>query len=192
MTRELFLAYLRLIAVAPDEAARKIVALGIGSSVLWPAFALFTVLGAIIVSLHSGLVLAAGGEAMAMPPTLVAVLEAARDRPLAVAAGQGLLFLALVHVLHRVGRAFGGTGDLRGALQVIVLVQAVGACLLLAQLLGLLLLPLVASLTGLLFFVFLLWHLPGLVMGLHGFTNRLAVLGMIVLSFLAIEIGLVD
>lgn len=189
MTGETRPSYLGMILRQPVEAARQTVALGLSRQALWTAFGLVTVLNVILVTLHAHLLLALGGGGQ-LPPVVVEALLAARDQPLRLAAGQGALFLLSLHALHRVGRAFGGTGDLRGALQVMVLIIGVLSALMAAQLVATVLVPMLGLLVGIAFLVFLFWHLPGFVMGLHGFTNRFAVLIMTVVTFFAVEMVL--
>jgi hypothetical protein len=193
--------YLRLLIARPDQAAREIIALGVPVRVLWPAFWLLATLNAILLALQAHTMLAAvesavetavdtAAEPGSAPVGLIEMLTLVRDNPITVAIGQAILFYVLLQALDRVGRAMGGTGDFRGALQVIVVVLAVGAALMAGQLVGLLVLPLLATVLGLGFLIFLSWHVPGLVMGLHGFRRRFAVLAMIIFTFVIVQMGL--
>ncbi len=181
--------YLRLLIRHPDQAAHEIVALGVPMRALWIGFWLFSILSAILVALHARAILASS-DMSTFPPGFAEMLAVARDSPLGVALGQAILFFLLLQVLDRVGRAMGGQGDFRGALQIIVLVLGVSSALMAGQLLGILMIPILATVLGFGFLVFLVWHVPGLVMGLHGFQSRIAVFAMIVFSFLLIETGL--
>lgn len=180
-------ALTRQIALQPMDGARAVLALGLPAGALWSAFWLFAILSAILIFLQVSLLIAATGPA-GLPVEILQTLEAARGSPFRLAAGQALFFLIAVQALHRIGRAMGGTGDYPGALAVIVLAQAGMVALIAAQLLAMLLLPPIAAIFGLGFLVFLFWHLPSFVMALHGFANRIAVVAMIVVVFVAIQV----
>lgn len=183
------LAVGKLVALSPYEAAQRLIALDLPRAALWTAFGLVLVLTAMLLSLHAGALLA-GLEPGAVPQTVVELMMTARDNPMLLLAAQAAFLFASAHVLHRVGRAFGGGGDFSGALGVVVASQAGLAFLTGAQLLALLILPPLGALIGLAFLGFVVWHIPSFVMALHGFQNRLAVMAMILVCFIGIEIGL--
>lgn len=121
------------------------------------------------------------------------------DRPILFAGlqlgGMGLM-ACLVHVL---GRAFGGRGDWAGAVDLVILLQAVLFLFQLAQLLSLLLLPPLTAILGLASLGAALWYLTQFLVALHGFTSPgrtflglvlcLVILTLILATILALFIG---
>ncbi len=102
-------------------------------------------------------------------------------------------FLALsVVLIHRVGRAFGGTGSFPDALLIVVWLQCLTLVLQLAQLVVNVISPALAGLIGLGGFALFLWLMASFIAELHGFRSRgLVFLGMVVSAFAAgLVIGL--
>ena len=103
-------------------------------------------------------------------------------------------FLALsVVLIHRVGRAFGGTGSFPDALLIVVWLQCLTLVLQLAQLVLNILSPALAGILGLVGFVVFLWLMASFIAELHGFRSRgLVFAGMVVSAFAAgLVIGLI-
>lgn len=103
-------------------------------------------------------------------------------------------FLALsVVLIHRVGRAFGGTGSFPDALLIVVWLQCLTLVLQLVQLVVNILSPALAGIIGLGGFVLFLWLMASFIAELHGFRSRgLVFAGMVVSAFAAgLVIGLV-
>lgn len=102
-------------------------------------------------------------------------------------------FLALsVVLIHRVGRAFGGTGSFPDALLIVVWLQCLTLVLQLAQLVVNVISPALAGIIGLGGFVLFLWLMASFIAELHGFRSRgLVFAGMVVSAFAAgLVIGL--
>lgn len=102
-------------------------------------------------------------------------------------------FLALsVVLIHRVGRAFGGTGSFPDALLIVVWLQCLTLVLQLAQLVVNVISPALAGLIGLGGFALFLWLMASFIAELHSFRSRgLVFLGMVVSAFAAgLVIGL--
>ncbi len=102
-------------------------------------------------------------------------------------------FLALsVVLIHRVGRAFGGTGSFPDALLIVVWLQCLTLVLQLAQLVVNVISPALAGLIRLGGFALFLWLMASFIAELHGFRSRgLVFLGMVVSAFAAgLVIGL--
>lgn len=91
-------------------------------------------------------------------------------------------FLALsVVLIHRVGRAFGGTGSFADALLIVVWLQCLTLVLQLLQLVASVIAPPLSGVIGLAGFVLFLWLMTHFIAGLHGFRSRgLVFLGMVV------------
>jgi hypothetical protein len=96
-------------------------------------------------------------------------------------------FLALsVVLIHRVGRAFGGTGSFPDALLIVVWLQCLTLVLQLAQLVVNVISPALAGIIGLGGFVLFLWLMASFIAELHGFRSRgLVFAGMVVSAFAA-------
>jgi hypothetical protein len=96
-------------------------------------------------------------------------------------------FLALsVLLIHRVGRAFGGTGSFADALLIVVWLQCLTLVLQLIQLVTNVISPALAGLIGLVGFGVFLWLMTSFIAELHGFRSRgLVFLGMLISAFAA-------
>jgi hypothetical protein len=96
-------------------------------------------------------------------------------------------FLALsVVLIHRVGRAFGGTGSFPDALLIVVWLQCLTLVLQFAQLVLNILSPALAGILGLAGFVVFLWLMASFIAELHGFRSRgLVFVGMLLSAFAA-------
>jgi hypothetical protein len=96
-------------------------------------------------------------------------------------------FLALsVVMIHRVGRAFGGTGSFPDALLIVVWLQCLTLVLQVVQLVVNLISPALAGIIGLGGFVLFLWLMTSFIAELHGFRSRgLVFVGMVVSAFAA-------
>lgn len=96
-------------------------------------------------------------------------------------------FLALsVLLIHRVGRAFGGTGSFADALLIVVWLQCLTLVLQLIQLVTNVISPALAGLIGLVGFGVFLWLMTSFIAELHGFRSRgLVFVGMLISAFAA-------
>ncbi|WP_137112197.1 YIP1 family protein [Rhodobacter sp. SY28-1] len=96
-------------------------------------------------------------------------------------------FLALsVVLIHRVGRAFGGSGSFPDALLIVVWLQCLTLVLQLLQLVVNMISPALAGIIGLGGFVLFLWLMASFIAELHGFRSRgLVFAGMVVTAFAA-------
>lgn len=174
----------RLILRDPVEGARQLVAMDLPRQALWLAFWAAVVIDTILATVWITRFLALTREAL--PPELIAAMERSAARPLLNVPVQALYWFVLVHALHRIGAAFGGTGDFRAALHVGIACQAVNlAYLAMLIVVSVIFPPLVmpALLGGV---VYGLWIVSGLIRGLHGFGSRLPVIVVMIASFLAI------
>jgi hypothetical protein len=89
-------------------------------------------------------------------------------------------------LIHRVGRAFGGTGSFPDALLIVVWLQCLTLVLQVVQLVVNLISPALAGIIGLGGFVLFLWLMTSFIAELHGFRSRgLVFVGMVVSAFAA-------
>ena len=89
-----------------------------------------------------------------------------------------------------VGRRFGGTGELSGAVALVVWYNFVSMILVAALLGAYLLAPSLALVLGLAFCFWLVWAPVSFVAELHGFANALVVLAGLLLTMLALFLAM--
>ena len=164
----------------PRAAARAVLDLQLPRDVLVQAAAAVTALGVVLGYLAVAL------SAEAVDPVSTAILGA----PLIGAALQFATILLAGFLTWRIGRAFGGTGNLDGALTVVVWLNAVMLLIQAAQLLVLMFLPPFAGLIAVATVVWALWAFANFVTELHAFQNPLFVLGGVILSMIVLFFGL--
>jgi hypothetical protein len=168
MWRELLLDSLR----RPRAAAQRVLRLNLP---------LPTLLQAAVVVACAG-TLAVYAAARVIPPPAGADFARLAENPL-LAAVLHLGDLALIAaVITWVGRLFGGTGKIAGAIALVIWFQAIMLLLFGAMLLALATIPPLALLLGIGLFVWTLWALASLVAELHGFENLVVVFAGTVLT----------
>nr|WP_281172865.1 Yip1 family protein [Roseibacterium elongatum] len=101
----------------------------------------------------------------------------------------GFLFL-MAHAMHKIGRAFGGTGQFQEALLLVVWLQFIFNLLQLVQIGALLVIPPIAGLITILAIMLFFWLLVNFVSVLHGFTSLGMVFAVTVFSGFAILFAL--
>lgn len=156
----------------PRAAARRILGLGLAPDVLLLALAAVTAGGMVLAYVAARLT---GGGVDAIT---AAVLQA----PLVGALLQLAIMSVIVVGTARIGRLFGGTGDLTGALALVVWLNVMMFIAQIAQIAALVFLPPLAFLLALATLLWLLWAFASFVTELHGFTNPALVLGGIVVT----------
>lgn len=157
----------------PRAAARRVLDLGLPAEVL--VMALIAVTSAGMVLAYAAARLTGGVDAMTM-----AVLEA----PLMGAALQVLVMGVIVLGTSRIGRIFGGRGEDRDALALVVWLNVMMLIAQLAQIAALVILPPLAFLLAIATMIWLLWAFSSFVAEMHGFASLGAVLGGVVISML--------
>ena len=170
------IALARLTLTDPSQATRVLLAEGIPMRARTAGLLLVAVISALLVSLQVGLNpgdLDPFSAFMLASPFRAAVMQ------------WGFLALSAV-LIHRVGRAFGGTGSFADALLIVVWLQCLTLVLQVAQLVASVIAPPLAGFIGLLGFVLFLWLMTHFIAGLHGFRSRgLVFLAMIVTAVAA-------
>jgi hypothetical protein len=148
----------------------------------------------------AGLLLMAVGSALLMqlgflllPPAEDPISVFMMASPIRTAAIQWMILAASVLLVHRIGRAWGGTGSLADTLLVVVWLQVIMLAVQGAQLLALILSPPLAGLVNLAGMALFFWLFSSFIAELHGFVSRGRVfLGILATSFaLALIIVLV-
>lgn len=177
----------------PRAAAAQIIAAPVGTDVLWQALCLVAVLLAMIMS---GMIMFVLGMQSPSPEGTtsleIALLQPFASSPILLAFEQACVMALMVHMVHWVGRSFGGRGALSGAIAVVTWLQFFMICVMVGLVFGVavlsLALPPLAMLLVPAAFALIFWQVTQYICELHGFTNALAVFGMIILCFLALNV----
>lgn len=164
----------------PREGARRVLALGLPEGVLWQALVLAVALSVLLTELGQVLV------PSQTDPMMVMFLKS----PLLAAAIQAGLLVLMVHAIHFIGRGFGGTGDLAGALALTVWLQVLMVGLQVVQTVFLVVLPPVSALIGLFGIGLFFWLLSHFVTVLHGFSSVLTTFFGIVAAMVGVLFGI--
>ena len=167
----------------PRAATRSLLAEGVPLPARTAGLLLVAVLSAVLASLQLQL------SPQALDPMSAFMLAS----PFRAAVVQWAFLALSVVLIHRVGRAFGGTGSFADALLIVVWLQCLTLVLQLAQLVLNILSPALAGILGLVGFVVFLWLMASFIAELHGFRSRgLVFAGMVVSAFAAgLVIGLI-
>ncbi len=158
--------------VRPREAARKILRLNLPVEV---------VLQAAVAVICAGMVLAYLSVRLS-PGSVDPVASAIVGDPLVGALIQFFVLLVVTVLSFRVGRAFGGTGDLRQAFTLVVWLNVVLLLIQVVQVVMLVILPPLAALLAMAAIGWTLWALANFLCELHGFRNAFMVLGGVILT----------
>ncbi|MDR9484216.1 MULTISPECIES: Yip1 family protein [Sediminimonas] len=165
----------------PADAARRILAWRIASSLLWMGFALTVVLNTLLFHISSLI--------YPMPSGAIAV-PALFSSPFLYAAvmGGGLLLMALV--LTQVGKMLGGVGRFEDVLTLLVWLQALRLAAQVIVLVLMALLPAFAALVTMAIGLLSLWILMNFINAVHGFDSLGRSFMALVLAILGISVGL--
>lgn len=167
--------------VRPRGAARQLLGLDLALGILVQAAVLTACLA---------MVLGYAAVQLSPPGTSDAVSEALIGQPLRGAALQLVMMAAAAGLTARIGRLFGGTGSLRGALALVVWLNMMMVILQVVQLAALLFWPPLAVLIALGTLFWALWAFVSFVAELHGFGNALLVLAGTVLTLIVLFFGI--
>jgi hypothetical protein len=163
----------------PRLAARRILDAGVPDG---------TVLEAAVLVTCAGMVL--GYLALQLTAEATDVVSAAVLRnPLLGAAAQLAAMAVIVFLTVRIGRLFGGRGELWGAAALVVWLNAMLVLIQAGQLVALALVPPLAALLAVAAMVWALWAYANFIAELHGFQNPVIVLGAVVLTGIMLFFG---
>lgn len=165
---------------SPRDGARAILAINAPIEVRWMALALMAVGSAILTHLSFAL----------MPPMAREMMGGAMSSPFRTVLLQGGVLFIGAFLIHRVGRARGGRGDLAGAVSLVAWLQFVLLCLQGVQLAAQVILPPLADLIGLVGLFLFFWLLTHFVAELHGFASMGATLAGILVTLFALAFAL--
>ncbi|WBU54126.1 Yip1 family protein [Paracoccus sp. SCSIO 75233] len=175
---------------APDLAMRHLRALDLPLAARWMALILSVALSTLLTAMSLALFPAG------IPLVLVLLVQSPIQFALLQLGGLAIC----VFLLSSLGRMLGGRGDFADSLLVVAWVQLLYVVIQAAQLVLMLVLPLVASLFGMVATVIMFWITVRLVRALHGFSNSFLVflgllagilLAVFLLSFIAAVLGLI-
>ncbi|MFT3972603.1 MAG: Yip1 family protein [Amaricoccus sp.] len=163
----------------PRAAARRVLALDLDVPVLLQAALLVTAVGMVL-----------GYAALRLAPDAIdAVSASVLGTPLLGAVAQLAVMAVVVFLAARVGRLFGGVGDVRGALALVVWLNAMMVLLQAVQLVALALLPMLAAVVAIASIVWVLSAFACFVAELHGFRNAAVVLAGILATSVVLMLG---
>lgn len=111
--------------------------------------------------------------------------------PIRTAVIQWLILAASVLLVHRIGRAWGGSGSLSDTLLIVVWLQVIMLGVQVVQLLVLLIAPPIAGIVNLAGLALFFWLMTSFIAELHGFKSRWAVLAGVFAASFAVALILV-
>jgi hypothetical protein len=161
----------------PREGATTVLSFAPTREALWLMFALVVVTSLIM------------GEVMSLMIGLPAdgpLTGPMQQSPLMLGLIQGALLFLSIHAIHRIGRAFGGTGSLEESALLIIWLQFILLCVQVLQIAAMVVLPPVAGLITILAIALFFWLLTNFIAVLHGFQS----LGMVFVTTLLAAFGL--
>lgn len=163
----------------PRVAARRVLDAHVPPQQLVEAAILVSVLGVVL-----------GYLALVMSPEAIDVISAAViHNPLLGAATQLAVMAVAVVLTVRIGRLFGGTGTIEGALALVVWLNAVLVLVQAVQLVALAVVPPLATILAVATIVWALWAFANFVAELHGFQNPFIVLAVVILTSIVLFFG---
>jgi hypothetical protein len=155
-----FTALLQATFREPRITFRKVAALNLPAVALWQALTLTVVVSVILTSV-----------AIAVDPTDLPIGLEFMSEPLVNAVLQALFLAFFTFILNALLRMAGGTNRMNDVVLAVAWVQAVLCLLSLAQLVVLLVSPLLAALVGLASFVIFLWLMIAFITEASGFSS---------------------
>ncbi len=163
----------------PRLAARQVLAAGLPQVELLQGAVMVTCLGVVL-----------GYIALQMSPDAIDVVSAAvLGNPFLGALVQLAVMAVIVVLTVRIGRLFGGSGGIWGALALVVWLNMMMVLIQAGQLVALAILPLLAALLAVATIFWALWAYANFVAELHGFQNPFIVLGAVILTAIVLFFG---
>jgi hypothetical protein len=161
----------------PRETAKQILAMQLPSQVGWLGLMTAAVLSSILSVISTKML---GGELLPGYEKLVA-------NPLVFAVSQWALLLFGVMLIVVLGRKMGGRGSFADALILAVWLEAILIAIQVAQLIVMIISPMLGFLIGVASIVVFFRVLSNFIAELHGFKSAGKVLGMVLLTFLVLS-----
>jgi len=182
MTGEAFWSLVRQTLFEPRTAARALMAMNLPQAALWQALGLLTVLYTIVYTVSLRLA----------PPveTSESLMPAAFQAPVMLALALfGALALTVI-ALRAIGQSLGGTGEVGDVLVLITWLQVLRLMVQVGVLILALGSPPIAGIAVIVVAVWGLYIMINFVDAAHDFDNRFKAFGVIILSVVAMAIGL--
>lgn len=164
---------------SPREGAQEVLALGIPRDAIAVLVALVIVLNVLVTEIALMSMIAALGEE-------AAALAQMGGQPIFSVMLRIVSFVITIGAVFGVGRAMGGTGSLEETAIILSWFQFLLACMMVAMIFAVLILPPLAAILGLAVLLLIPWLFTNFVAALHGFQSLMAVfLGVVVCSTIA-------
>lgn len=172
------LSMARFTLQSPRQGARMVIEADVPVPARWVALVLAAILSALLAHVSFGL----------MPAEVRGQMGQSMQNPVGTAAFQAALMLVVAHLMHWVGRWFGGKGSFADALMLMVWLQFILLVLQAIQIIVQVVLPPLTDVVAMLSVVIFLWLITNFIAELHGFSSIgktfLGVLGvMLALGF---------
>ncbi|MFO1210013.1 MAG: YIP1 family protein [Amaricoccus sp.] len=163
----------------PRAAARQVLALSFSPGQLVEAAIVVTCVGMIL-----------GYAAVATSPDAIEISVPVLDYPLLGAVAQLAIMAVMAFLTVRIGRLFGGRGNLNGAIALVIWLNAMMVLIQVVQLVALAIVPPVAAVIAIATLIWIFWAYANFVAELHGFGNSFIVLGAVVLTAIVLFFGM--
>ena len=164
--------------VRPRQAAQQVLAAGLPEARLIEAAVLVTCVGMVL-----------GYAALWLSPGTLDVTAAILSNPLFGALAQLTVMAVIVVLTVWLGRFFGGSGQVWGALALVVWLNAMMVLIQVAQLVALAVAPPLAAIVAVVTIFWVFWAYANFVAELHGFRNAVMVLGAVVVTAIVLFFG---
>lgn len=164
--------------VRPRRAAQRVLAAGVPMAQLLEAAVLVSCVGMLL-----------GYAALHFSPGAIDVTVAVLSNPLLGALVQLVVMAVIVVLTVWLGRFFGGSGQVWGALALVVWLNAMMALVQLVQLVALAVAPPLAAILAIATILWAFWAYASFVAELHGFRNAAMVLGAVVVTAIVLFFG---
>jgi hypothetical protein len=164
----------------PRDAARRVMRARIGFGALIEAGLAVCCIGVVLAYVSA---LVAGGPG---DPVVAFLL----DRPIVGAASQAVALAVAIGLTWKIGQLFGGTGGLGATILLLVWLNAVALLPQLALIVLVAASPPLGTLFALAIYAWMLWAYANFVTELHGFDSPVMVLGVSILTCVALMFGL--
>jgi hypothetical protein len=183
LTPAFLMRMVRETLLAPRAGAAAVLNFGFAPSVGWLALMLMAIASTLLTHISFAM----------MPAETRDIWNAAMGSPIRTAMLQWVVLLISVHAIHKIGRLFGGKGQLQGAVVLVAWLQFILLCVQILQLVVQALVPVLSDSMGVLGLVLFLWLLTNFTAELHGFARlSLTFLGILLTIFgVAMVLGIV-
>lgn len=167
----------------PRQGARAVIDMGLPATIGWMALGLMAVVSAAL----AALMFAAFPTVPVDASPQILAMEQILANPLQLAVAQGIILIIGALLIYRIGRIFGGAGQLADTVVLLAWLEFILLMLQILQTAAMVVSPPMSQAIGLLGFVIFLWLLSNFVAELHGFSSVLTTFMGIVGSIIAVS-----